>query len=596
MNLKFIFLVILLVGGLITNSEGCFILFLSDGQHVLVGNHEDWFAKDAAIKINPPAKGKFGSVIFTFTSEGWAQGGMNEKGLFFDAARTPHLEVEFPDDKKEFQGYLWQMILDQCSTVADAVAIVKTYQIPELSEMHVMLADATGNAVLIGVDHGRIAFKQPAESYLIQTNFNPWHPELNDDPVCRRYNRAEHELSVNKSASIENVLSILKQTHQDSLTVYSNIYDLKKKAIYTFNKRDFAKPIVVRLPELFAHGSCMVALDSLERDSLAWKKCLPSKRNLISITGKIRNKVTAEPIPYANIGLANQNIGTLSDPDGTFELEVPLGQQGDSILFSSIGFDPIKIPVHQLRYSSTTDIRLSPSNKILDEVVILAKKKSSRIKRLGWMGGKDGILPFDTVQGGGAVAILVESPTSICRVEKLQVRLMYNSKDTSRLRLHFFAYDSVKQLPAEELLTKEIVLKGTKHFGWLRFDLATYSIIVNRKKFAVGFEWIDDRKTRKELLTGFLNWEEWKKEQYAAGSKRVERKSTGADGKSISYKYHGNMMDWPGFKKLPPFTGLMVDSGKNEKTIPFKTFVRKTSFGGWEETNSTLNAVITVTY
>jgi len=70
-------------------SHACFILFLTDGQRVVVGNHEDWFAKDAAIKINRPTPGNYGSIIFTFRSEGWAQGGMNEKGLFFDGAYTP---------------------------------------------------------------------------------------------------------------------------------------------------------------------------------------------------------------------------------------------------------------------------------------------------------------------------------------------------------------------------------------------------------------------------------------------------------------------------------------------------------------------------
>jgi penicillin V acylase-like amidase (Ntn superfamily) len=71
------------------SADACFILFLKDENNILVANHEDWFANDAAIKINPPMHGRYGSVTFTFLTEGWAQGGMNEKGLFFDAAQTP---------------------------------------------------------------------------------------------------------------------------------------------------------------------------------------------------------------------------------------------------------------------------------------------------------------------------------------------------------------------------------------------------------------------------------------------------------------------------------------------------------------------------
>ena len=50
------------------------------------------------------------------------------------------------------------------------------------------------------------------------------------------------------------------------------------------------------------------------------------------------------------------------------------------------------------------------------------------------------------------------------------------------------------------------------------------------------------------------------------------------------------MMDWPGFKTLPPFTGLMVETGKHSETENLITFERKTSFGQWTENPSTLNA------
>ncbi len=56
------------------------------------------------------------------------------------------------------------------------------------------------------------------------------------------------------------------------------------------------------------------------------------------------------------------------------------------------------------------------------------------------------------------------------------------------------------------------------------------------------------------------------------------------------------MIDWPGFTKLPPFTGLMVETGKRAETETLLTFERQTSFGQWTETASTLNAVITIVY
>jgi hypothetical protein len=241
-------------------------------------------------------------------------------------------------------------------------------------------------------------------------------------------------------------------------------------------------------------------------------------------------------------------------------------------------------------------VRMHPESKILEAVTVVGKK--TKVMRLGWMGGRDGVLPFDTIQGGGAVALLVESPGAPWYADKLQVRLMYNSKDTLKFRFHIYAYDSVHHGPGEELLSREIILRERKKFGWVRFDLAPYDIRVSEKKFLIGFEWIDDRQSRESMLKGLRAWERWKLEQYRQHNEKIEQVTVRSDGgtETVHYKYHGNMMNWPGFKDLPPFTGLMVESGKKDETRNLLTFERKTSFGEWKEIPSTLNAVITVQY
>lgn len=93
---------VLLFLSLSSQGFGCFILFLKDGSSVLVGNHEDWVAKDAAIRVFTPTPSRHGSVILTFVHEGWAQGGMNDQGLFFDAARTPYQDLD-PRRRKRIQ-------------------------------------------------------------------------------------------------------------------------------------------------------------------------------------------------------------------------------------------------------------------------------------------------------------------------------------------------------------------------------------------------------------------------------------------------------------------------------------------------------------
>jgi len=577
------------------SADACFILFLKDENNILVANHEDWFADDAAIKINPPLQGRYGSVIFTFLTEGWAQGGMNEKGLFFDAAQTPYQEISFGRDKTTPKNYPWQEILDKAATVREALEMLNRYALPELSEATVMLGDATGDAAIIGVHNNEMDIRPLDERYLIQTNFNRWHPELNNEPKCERYQKAEQIVSGRSDVNVATMRTILEQTHQDSLTVYSNIYDLKNKTIYTYNKRNFSDAIITNIPDIFKYGECLFSLDSLSRNHSYVDNCQPPPEKFFTVMGKVTDD-KGMPLPYANIGLYEKNVGTLSDPDGTFEITLPASSGNDSLIFSAVGYEIKKIAISGLKLSkSHSNIRLTPIAILLDEVTVSDKKLKSKIMRLGWMGGKDGILPLDTVMGGGAVALLVEAPRAPFYIEKLQLRLMYNSKDTIKFRFHVYEFDSINRKPGKDLLNREIILTEQKKFGWLRFDLAHENIMVDKRKICIGFEWIDDRQYRMGMINGLRQWELWKKEQFALGNKKVEFMSP-KSGDVGGYKYHGNMMDWPGFKALPPFTGLMVETGKHSETENLLTFERKTSFGQWTENPSTLNAVITIVY
>jgi|GEM_PF-3217198 len=569
----------------------CYIIVLSDGTRMLVGNHEDWFAKDGALKIVPPNSSRYGSVVFTFMSEGWAQGGMNEYGLFFDAARTPFSEIQFDAQTKEFHGYIWQAVLDKCKTVDEALLFIGKYKLPDLSEISIVLADATGNAVIVGVQNGKVAVRKIENNYICQTNFNQWHPELSEEPSCWRFEKTKVEVNLEPEVSLERLKHLMEITYQDSLTVYSNIYDLKARKIYTYNKRDFSKAIIAELPDIFKYGECIYSLDSLAKSERVWNECRPTRTYILR--GRVIDQVTNEPLPYANIGLPGQNFGTLTDPDGTFELVLPESMKDSTLIFSSIGYyrySGKRATLPRKRYGYV--IPLKPNSTLLKEVTIVGQQHFKKA-RLGWMGGKDGVLPMDTVQGGGAVALLLRAAKSPVIIDKLQVRLMYNSKDTVKLRLHFYEYDSVRQIPGKELLQREILLTEPKRFGWLRFDLRSYDIVINSQCFFVAFEWIETREARNKMLAGLRQWELWKKAEYDRGNPNVQRIELQS---GVQYKYHGNMMNWPGFKSLPPFTGLMVETGKSTETKRLRTFERKTSFGNWVELNSTLNAVVSVEY
>ena len=43
------------------------------------------------------------------------------------------------------------------------------------------------------------------------------------------------------------------------------------------------------------------------------------------IQGKLLEQSSRNPIPYANIGIVNTSVGTISNADGSFSITVPAG-------------------------------------------------------------------------------------------------------------------------------------------------------------------------------------------------------------------------------------------------------------------------------
>jgi len=81
---------------------------------------------------------------------------------------------------------------------------------------------------------------------------------------------------------------------------------------------------------------------------------------------------TKEKIPYVNIWIENENIGTTSNEKGEFELEI---NGTKIILFSALGFETRKISSDSIK----NVLELKPLVTELKEVVIKSKKQNKKL-------------------------------------------------------------------------------------------------------------------------------------------------------------------------------------------------------------------------
>jgi choloylglycine hydrolase len=101
------------------------VVLAMDGDTVLAANNEDFYMDvDPKVWVTPPNSDEHGRVCLGFQSDKqdpFAQGGMNDKGLFFDVAVTPEGNTTRIKDKKKTPRNLGDRMLAECATVVEAL-------------------------------------------------------------------------------------------------------------------------------------------------------------------------------------------------------------------------------------------------------------------------------------------------------------------------------------------------------------------------------------------------------------------------------------------------------------------------------------------
>jgi len=254
----------------------CTVTFYADDETALAGNNEDFFFPYTQADFLPAEEGKYGRVYFGYqarsgVSFGPQQGGMNERGLFFDGLATDPLPVEGTDDKENCPGNLLERMLEECATVEEALALFGGCDLSFMASFQTMIADRTGDAAIIEGD----AVIRKSGPHLVATNFYQ-----SRGGYCPRYDTAMRMLGAGGGTTVESMRDILDAVHQEGgvHTVYSNVYDLERGLIHVYHFHDFARPVTFDLAAELAKGEHTVDLASV----------FPEKRGFAAFEAKQR--------------------------------------------------------------------------------------------------------------------------------------------------------------------------------------------------------------------------------------------------------------------------------------------------------------------
>ncbi|TGD58764.1 carboxypeptidase-like regulatory domain-containing protein [Flavobacterium humi] len=214
------------------------------------------------------------------------------------------------------------------------------------------------------------------------------------------------------------------------------------------------------------------------------------------IKGTIKDSLSGKPIPYVNIWVVNENIGTTSEENGEFTLNVT--DKDKTLLFSALGFEKKTI-----KASQEMKVALKPIAYQLDEVVVAPQRLETKEQEIGQTENKI----YQAFDNGPRIDTKYFPYNSTYRKTRFikQVSIQTDSKITDAiLKIHFYGVDP-NGYPGEELLDKDFIVTVKKGVRKNTFDVTELNLTIPKKGLFVGFEKLIIERNKTEKTVTDLN-------------------------------------------------------------------------------------------
>lgn len=199
----------------------------------------------------------------------------------------------------------------------------------------------------------------------------------------------------------------------------------------------------------------------------------------VKVKGTITDKKTQLPVKYANIGILEKGVGTISNLDGNFEFIIPAELKDNPITVTHLGYKDATIYAMKINANlSTLKIELEPSVSELKAIKISATKETN----IGYKPNGENIKGFFEASGLGMEGgTLIKNKGQIL-LTKFSLNIFKIPFDSLKFRLNFYAVK--KNKPNEKLNSKDIV------FTIVKSDTGVFSIPIQNQNILVNNNFI----------------------------------------------------------------------------------------------------------
>lgn len=210
-----------------------------------------------------------------------------------------------------------------------------------------------------------------------------------------------------------------------------------------------------------------------------------SAQNILK--GYVLDAATLEPLPYVNVGVVGQALGTVTNEAGEFYLNIPDAYNSDSLRVSMIGYGAVSYQVANLKMGiNSTTIKLTATDYEIKAVEVNSTKLKNKI-----VGSTSSSMVmaagFTTNDLGNEVCVKINMKKGPYFLNNFNFHIARNTCDTVTFRVNI--YNLKNDLPNESLLYENLIVTTTKTSGWVTIDLRPYALWLE-EDFAIGVEYI----------------------------------------------------------------------------------------------------------
>lgn len=205
------------------------------------------------------------------------------------------------------------------------------------------------------------------------------------------------------------------------------------------------------------------------------------------VKGVVKDSLTGQPIPYANIWVENENVATTSEEDGTFSIAVT---NTKNLIFSALGYE-----TKTLKAAQVTQVFLNPKAFDLDEVVI----SNSIGTKQNVIGLTENTVAQAFDNGPRIDVKFFPYSSEYKKTPYLKRVTVYTDSriEDATVKLHFYKVEA-NGYPGDELLQKELIVKVKNGTKINKIDMSDFGLVMPKNGLFVGFEKLMIEKNKKE--------------------------------------------------------------------------------------------------